>query len=70
MVQRRTTKPRMDFFSDRTTANHLTPLEHERLQPALREITRGHKAVVTTADNCDVVVIVILATDYTDEDSA
>ena len=55
MIQCRTTKPRVDFFRHRAAANHLTTFKHERLQPALREIARGHEAIVTTTHNCDVV---------------
>src|SRR6185503_19573975 len=51
MVQCRTTKPGVDFFGYSTSANNITLLQDERLQPALREITRGHKSIVTTTDD-------------------
>ena len=33
----------MQLFSDSATANHFTPFEHKRLQPALRQITSGNQ---------------------------
>ena len=40
----------------RAATNSLTALQHKRLQPAFREITRGDQTVVTTTDDDDVVL--------------
>jgi hypothetical protein len=39
----------------RAAANSLSPLQHKRLQPAFREVTRRDQAVVTTTDDYDIV---------------
>ena len=44
----------------RAAADDFAALEHKRLQPALREITRRHQPVVTATDDD----YVVLATDF------
>jgi hypothetical protein len=39
----------------RAAPNNVTPLEHKRFQPALREIASGHKTVVPTTNDDRVV---------------
>ena len=56
MGQSRTTKARMNFFGDCRAAHNLAPLEYERLQAGLGEIASRNQAVMTTADDDDVVI--------------
>src|SRR5258706_189720 len=46
----------MDFFGDCGAAHNLAPFKHESLQASLGQVAGGYQAVVTTADDDDVVI--------------
>jgi triphosphoribosyl-dephospho-CoA synthetase len=53
--QRRTAEAGMNLARQRAAADFRTALEHERLEPALREIERRGQRVVTRTDDDRVV---------------
>jgi hypothetical protein len=46
----------MDFLGNCRAAHNLAPFNHQRLQAGPGEVAGGHQAVVTAADNDDVVL--------------
>jgi hypothetical protein len=52
---RRRTGSREDLLGDRRAADHVPPLEDEHLPPGAGKIRRGGQAVVSAADDDDVV---------------